>query len=103
MSLFALQVTSEGVFFLVFNNPAIHNLYLNNCRSLDDQCLYDIAHGVGKNLMTLQLDFLPNVLDPATAIFNLSQQCPNIAQLSLCRFFEVRGRWGQAHCSWAYR
>lgn len=82
------KVTSEGVFFLVFNNPAIHNLYLNNCRSLDDQCLYDIAHGVGKNLMTLQLDFLPNVLDPATAIFNLSQQCPNIAQLSLCRFFE---------------
>jgi hypothetical protein len=90
------KVTSEGVFYLVFNNPSIHNLYLNNCRSLDDQALYDIAHGIGENLVILQLDFLPNVLDPAAAIFNLSQHCPNIAQLSLCRFFEPENDNGEA-------
>jgi hypothetical protein len=61
---------------------------LNNCRGLDDQALYDIAHYIGENLDSIELDFLPNLSEPANTIRAFSQRCPNISQLSLCRFFE---------------
>lgn len=75
----------------MFNNPSIKNLSLNSCCGLDDQALYDIGHCIGKNLRTLELDFLHNskMIERAIAIENLSRCCPNIANLSLCRFFEV--------------
>ncbi|KAI1704549.1 F-box/LRR-repeat protein 4 [Ditylenchus destructor] len=83
------QIDSEGIFFLVFNNPSIRHLCLNHCRGLDDQALYDIAHCIGENLNQLELDFLHNskMMERGPAIYNLSQRCPNIAHLSLCRFF----------------
>lgn len=56
---------------------------------LCDEGLYYIARYLGENLAVLELDFLPNLSDPGTTLFNLSQNCPNIKQLSLCRFFEV--------------
>lgn len=76
---------------MVFNNPSIRNLSLSYCRGLDDQALYDIAHGIGERLETLELDFLYNskMSERSAAIRNLCQQCPNISQLSLCGFFGV--------------
>ncbi|VDM85099.1 unnamed protein product, partial [Strongylus vulgaris] len=44
------MVTSLGIRFLVQRNPNLHCLYLNHCRSLDDQALYDIAYYVGERL-----------------------------------------------------
>ncbi|KAI6242671.1 hypothetical protein M3Y99_00172300 [Aphelenchoides fujianensis] len=82
------KLTSEAIFELVFHNPSIKRLYLNSCRGLDDQALYDIAHYIGNNLLSIELDFLPNFLEPALTIQRFSQKCSNIAQLSLCRFFE---------------
>ncbi|RCN34159.1 hypothetical protein ANCCAN_20001 [Ancylostoma caninum] len=81
------RVTSLGIRFLVQRNPNIHCLYLNHCRSLDDQALYDIAYYVGERLRVLELDFLPSLADPAAALQHLSTQCPNVCQLSLARFF----------------
>ncbi|KAK5974597.1 Leucine-rich repeat cysteine-containing subtype-containing protein [Trichostrongylus colubriformis] len=81
------RVTSLGIRFLVQRNPNIHCLYLNHCRSLDDQALYDIARYVGERLRVLELDFLPSLIDPAAALHHLSTQCPNVCQLSLARFF----------------
>ncbi|VDO28244.1 unnamed protein product [Onchocerca flexuosa] len=83
------KIKSDGIYQLVHLNRNIHCLYLNNCRSLTDQALYDIAHYLGEKLSVLELDFLPNVIDPSSALFYLSLNCPNIKQLSLCRFFEV--------------
>lgn len=83
------QLTSEGVFYLVHQNPSIRCLYLNHCRNLDDQALYDIAQCIGENLHILELDFLPNMTDPARTLHQLSQRCPKISQLSLCNFFDV--------------
>ncbi|KIH57632.1 hypothetical protein ANCDUO_12174 [Ancylostoma duodenale] len=82
-----IRVTSLGIRFLVQRNPNIHCLYLNHCRSLDDQALYDIAYYVGERLRVLELDFLPSLADPAAALQHLSTQCPNVCQLSLARFF----------------
>ncbi|CAD5212341.1 unnamed protein product [Bursaphelenchus okinawaensis] len=81
------RITSEGIFDLVYNNRSIKKLNLSNCRDLDDQALYDIAYCIGENLETIELDCLPNMLDPATTLHDLSHKCPNISQLSLCRFF----------------
>lgn len=83
------HLTSDGIFYLVHQNPSIRCLYLNHCRALDDQALYDIAQCIGENLHILELDFLPNMLDPATTLHKLSQRCPKISQLSLCNFFDV--------------
>ncbi|VDN52636.1 unnamed protein product [Dracunculus medinensis] len=83
------KITSDGIYRLVRRNRNISSLYLNHCRGLCDQALYDIAHYLGKSLCVLQLDFLPNLTDPGTTLFNLSQKCTNIRHLSLCRFFEV--------------
>ncbi|KAL3994410.1 hypothetical protein ACH3XW_21630 [Acanthocheilonema viteae] len=83
------MIKSDGIYQLVYLNRNIHCLYLNNCRGLNDQALYDIAHYLGEKLSVLELDFLPNVVDPSSALFYLSRNCPNIKQLSLCRFFEV--------------
>ncbi|VDK69151.1 unnamed protein product [Litomosoides sigmodontis] len=83
------MIKSDGIYQLVYLNRNIHCLYLNNCRGLNDQALYDIAHYLGDKLSILELDFLPNVVDPSSALFYLSRNCPNIKQLSLCRFFEV--------------
>ncbi|CAD5216604.1 unnamed protein product [Bursaphelenchus xylophilus] len=85
------RITSEGIFDLVYNNRSIKKLNLSNCRDLDDQALYDIASCIGENLEIIELDCLPNVLDPATTIYDLSHKCPNISQLSLCRFFGSEG------------
>ncbi|KAI6183931.1 hypothetical protein M3Y97_00541800 [Aphelenchoides bicaudatus] len=82
------KITSEAIFELCFHNPSIRKLYLNNCRGLDDQALYDIAHYIGENLDSIELDFLPNLSEPANTILAFSKRCPNISQLSLCRFFE---------------
>lgn len=82
------NLTSDGIFYLVNQNPSIRCLYLNHCRSLDDQALYDIAYCCGENLQILELDFLPNMIEPATTLHRLSQKCPNLSQLSLCRFFD---------------
>ncbi|MCP9261668.1 hypothetical protein DINM_005007 [Dirofilaria immitis] len=83
------MIKSDGIYQLVYLNRNIHCLYLNNCKGLNDQALYDIAHYLGEKLSVLELDFLPNVVDPSSALFYLSRNCPNIKQLSLCRFFEV--------------
>ncbi|EJW86212.1 hypothetical protein WUBG_02879 [Wuchereria bancrofti] len=83
------EIKSDGIYQLVYLNRNIHCLYLNSCRGLNDQALYDIAHYLGEKLSVLELDFLPNVVDPSSALFYLSRNCPNIKQLSLCRFFEV--------------
>ncbi|EFO24498.1 hypothetical protein LOAG_03988 [Loa loa] len=83
------KIESDGIYQLVYLNRNIHCLYLNNCRGLNDQALYDIAHYLGDKLSVLELDFLPNVVDPSSALFYLSRNCPNIKQLSLCRFFGV--------------
>ncbi|KHJ88677.1 hypothetical protein OESDEN_11527 [Oesophagostomum dentatum] len=58
------RVTSLGIRFLVQRNPNIHCLYLNHCRSLDDQALYDIAYYVGERLRvsTLRLSALYRAL-----------------------------------------
>ncbi|KAE9416865.1 hypothetical protein Angca_006572 [Angiostrongylus cantonensis] len=80
-------VTSLGIRFLVQRNPNLHCLYLNHCRSLDDQALYDIAYYVGERLRVLELDFLPALIDPAAALQHLSTRCPNVCQLSLAQFF----------------
>uniref|UniRef100_A0AC34QST3 Uncharacterized protein n=1 Tax=Panagrolaimus sp. JU765 TaxID=591449 RepID=A0AC34QST3_9BILA len=82
------SLTSDGIFYLVNQNPSIRCLYLNHCRSLDDQALYDIAQCCGTNLQILELDFLPNMVEPAISLQRLSQRCPNLSQLSLCRFFD---------------
>uniref|UniRef100_A0A914P8Y2 RNI-like protein n=1 Tax=Panagrolaimus davidi TaxID=227884 RepID=A0A914P8Y2_9BILA len=82
------ELTSEGIFYLVHQNPSIRCLYLNHCRNLDDQALYDIAQCIGENLHILELDFLPNMTDPARTLHQLSQRCPKISQLSLCNFFD---------------
>lgn len=82
-------ITSDGIFYLVHQNPSIRCMYLNHCRGLDDQALYDIAQCIGENLHILELDFLPNMSDPATSLHRLSQRCPKISQLSLCNFFDV--------------
>uniref|UniRef100_A0A7E4UYY7 F-box domain-containing protein n=1 Tax=Panagrellus redivivus TaxID=6233 RepID=A0A7E4UYY7_PANRE len=82
------KITSDGIFYLVNQNPNIRCLYLNHCRGLDDQALYDIAHCIGEKLHILELDFLPNMVDPARSLHKLSQRCPNLNQLSLCNFFE---------------
>ncbi|KAI6194504.1 hypothetical protein M3Y96_01132000 [Aphelenchoides besseyi] len=84
-----VKLNSEAIFELVFFNPSIKKLSLNSCKGLDDQALYDIAYYIGKNLNCIELDFLPNMLEPATTIQKFSQRCPNISSLSLCRFFEV--------------
>ncbi|TKR87638.1 hypothetical protein L596_012007 [Steinernema carpocapsae] len=83
-----LKITSDGIFNLVFTNPSIRCLYLNHCKSLDDQALYDIAHCLGENLNVLELDYLRNLDDPINSIGNLSQLCPNIRQLSLIKMFD---------------
>ncbi|VDN04633.1 unnamed protein product [Thelazia callipaeda] len=83
------KIKSHGIYQLVSLNRNIRCLYLNNCRGLNDQALYDIAHYLGQKLAILELDFLPNVIDPASALFYLSRNCSNIKQLSLCRFFEA--------------
>ncbi|VDK41863.1 unnamed protein product [Anisakis simplex] len=83
------KITSEGIYQLVNNNRNIRCLYLNHCIALCDQALYHIAHYLGESLVVLELDFLPNLIDPHTALYHLSRNCPNIRQLSLCRFFEV--------------
>ncbi|KAK0412192.1 hypothetical protein QR680_006082 [Steinernema hermaphroditum] len=82
------KVTSDGIFNLVFTNPTIRCLYLNHCKSLDDQALYDVAHCLGENLNVLELDYLRNLDDPINTICNLSQLCPNIRQLSLIKVFD---------------
>ncbi|CAI5441539.1 unnamed protein product [Caenorhabditis angaria] len=81
------KITSAGIRVLLERNPSICCLYLNHCRGLDDQVLYDIAHFVGKRLHTLELDFPTSLSDPASALQYLSSQCPNVSQLSLARFF----------------
>ncbi|VDD94336.1 unnamed protein product [Enterobius vermicularis] len=83
------QITSDGIYQLVYLNRNIRCLYLNHCEGLCDEGLYYIARYLGENLAVLELDFLPNLSDPGTTLFNLSQNCPNIKQLSLCRFFEA--------------
>uniref|UniRef100_A0AC35U5I1 F-box domain-containing protein n=1 Tax=Rhabditophanes sp. KR3021 TaxID=114890 RepID=A0AC35U5I1_9BILA len=83
------NISSDGIYHLVYNNPNISKMYLNNCTAIDDQALYDIAQNLGERLDVLELDFLSNMEDPATSLLNLSQHCPNISQLSLCRFFEL--------------
>uniref|UniRef100_A0A0N4ZB78 F-box domain-containing protein n=1 Tax=Parastrongyloides trichosuri TaxID=131310 RepID=A0A0N4ZB78_PARTI len=93
------KITSDGIFHLVFNNPNIGKFYLNDCRSIDDQALYDIAHGIGDNLEVLELNFLQNMEDPANSLLNLSQRCPHISQLSLCRFFEHSNEGNQQECT----
>jgi hypothetical protein len=85
-----IKLTSEAIFELVYHNPSIRKLYLNNCRGIDDQALYDVAHYLGKNLDSIELDYLPNMEEPYKSIQTLSQRCPNISQLSLRRFFYVR-------------
>uniref|UniRef100_A0A0N5AJB2 F-box/LRR-repeat protein 7 n=1 Tax=Syphacia muris TaxID=451379 RepID=A0A0N5AJB2_9BILA len=90
-------ITSEGIHRLVYFNRNIRCLYLNHCkgivsvkrRSVCDDGLYYIAKYLGENLTVLELDFLPNLSDPSTTLFHLCQNCPNIKQLSLCRFFEA--------------
>lgn len=64
-------------------------IFIDEILGLNDQALYDIAHYLGEKLSVLELGFLPNVVDPSSALFYLSRNCPNIKQLSLCRFFEV--------------
>ncbi|CAD6195274.1 unnamed protein product [Caenorhabditis auriculariae] len=81
------RITSHGIRRLVSRNPSIRCLYLNHCRSLDDQALYDIAHFVGSRLHILEVDFPTSLSDPAAALQHLSSQCPNLSQLSLARFF----------------
>ncbi|EFO96504.1 hypothetical protein GCK72_004286 [Caenorhabditis remanei] len=81
------KITSRGIRTLLTNNPTIGCLYLNTCRSLDDQVLYDIAHYVGDRLHVLELDFPTSLADPAAALHYLSSLCPNLSQLSLARFF----------------
>uniref|UniRef100_A0A914D6J5 F-box/LRR-repeat protein 15-like leucin rich repeat domain-containing protein n=1 Tax=Acrobeloides nanus TaxID=290746 RepID=A0A914D6J5_9BILA len=82
------KITSDGIYHLVLNNPSIRNLFLNHCRGIDDQALYDIAQCIGPNLKTLELDCASNMLQPTISIQNLSEKCPNLNQLSLARFFE---------------
>ncbi|CEF60377.1 Leucine-rich repeat, cysteine-containing subtype-containing protein [Strongyloides ratti] len=93
------KITSDGIFHLAFNNPNITKFYLNDCRSIDDQALYDIAYGIGENLQVLELNFLQNMEDPAKSLLNLSQRCPHISQLSLCRFFEFSDEDNQQECT----
>uniref|UniRef100_A0A1I7Y9R2 F-box domain-containing protein n=1 Tax=Steinernema glaseri TaxID=37863 RepID=A0A1I7Y9R2_9BILA len=81
------KITSDGIFHLVFANPTIRCLYLNHCRGLGDQALYDVAHCLGENLNVLEVDYLRNLEDPINTICNLSQHCPNIRQLSLIKMF----------------
>lgn len=81
------KITSRGIRTLITKNPSITCLYLNHCRSLDDQVLYDIAHYVGERLHILELDFPTSLADPAAALHYLSSLCPNLSQLSLQRFF----------------
>ncbi|CAI2337252.1 unnamed protein product [Caenorhabditis sp. 36 PRJEB53466] len=81
------KITSRGIRTLLTKNPTIGCLYLNHCRSLDDQVLYDIAHYVGDRLHVLELDFPTSLTDPAAAMHYLSSQCANLSQLSLARFF----------------
>ncbi|MFH4974216.1 hypothetical protein AB6A40_000925 [Gnathostoma spinigerum] len=88
------QVTDDGIYRLVNLNPNITCLYLNRCAGLTDQALYDIADSLRGRLSILELDFLPKLVDPGTTLFNLSRKCPNIQQLSLCRFFEVESSIG---------
>jgi len=47
------HIGSEGIFYLVCNNPSIRSLCLNNCVGLDDQALYDIGYFCAENLHTL--------------------------------------------------
>uniref|UniRef100_A0A914GWJ4 Large ribosomal subunit protein bL19m n=1 Tax=Globodera rostochiensis TaxID=31243 RepID=A0A914GWJ4_GLORO len=83
------KISSEGIFYLVFNNPSIVSLCLNGCQGLDEQALYDIARCIGVRLFRLELDQLhnSNMAEHTKAISSLSRQCPNIARLSLCQFF----------------
>ncbi|CAB3411176.1 unnamed protein product [Caenorhabditis bovis] len=81
------KITSSGIRTLISNNPTIRCVYLNHCRSLDDQVLYDIAHFIGDRLHVLELDFPTSLSDPGAALHYLSSQCPNLSQLSLARFF----------------
>ncbi|KAL3076267.1 hypothetical protein niasHS_013538 [Heterodera schachtii] len=83
------KIASEGIFYLVFNNPSIVSLCLNGCRGLDEQALYDIARCIGERLFRLELDQLhnSNMVEHTEAISSLSRHCPNISRLSLCQFF----------------
>lgn len=85
------QIDSEGIFYLVFNNPSIVSLCLNGCRALDEKALYDIAYCIGERLFRLELDNLhnSNIIERVQAIRILSKRCPNITRLSLCQFFSI--------------
>uniref|UniRef100_A0A9J2PC23 F-box domain-containing protein n=1 Tax=Ascaris lumbricoides TaxID=6252 RepID=A0A9J2PC23_ASCLU len=88
------NLTSSGLSLV--NSERLHTVDLSSCfkfslvhvAGLCDQALYDIAHYLGDSLAVLELDFLPNLIDPGTTLYDLSRSCPNIRQLSLCRFFE---------------
>uniref|UniRef100_A0A1I7WWD0 F-box/LRR-repeat protein n=1 Tax=Heterorhabditis bacteriophora TaxID=37862 RepID=A0A1I7WWD0_HETBA len=85
--LLAHPVTSAGIRSLVKRNQNIRCLFLNHCRSLDDQALYDIAYYVGERLHVIELDFLASLSNPAASLLHLSTQCRNLSQLSLAKFF----------------
>lgn len=81
-------VCSSGVIHLVTHNPSIQRLSLNGCTSIDDIALYAIGSHLNSSLLSLDLDFLVNLADPASAISYLTERCPNLLALSLCRYFE---------------
>jgi hypothetical protein len=80
-------IDSDGIVDLLTANRNIRSLYLNHCLSLDDDALYAIGNMLGASLAVLELDFLSNLRDPSTSLYTLSRRCPNIRQLSLCRYF----------------
>uniref|UniRef100_A0A915INM8 F-box/LRR-repeat protein 15-like leucin rich repeat domain-containing protein n=1 Tax=Romanomermis culicivorax TaxID=13658 RepID=A0A915INM8_ROMCU len=82
------NICSSGIVHMVNHNPNIQNMFLNNCKAIDDLGLYAIGAHLGKNLKSLELDFLADHLrDPQAAIAYLTERCPNIMQMSLCRYF----------------
>ncbi len=81
-------VCSSGIIHLVTHNPSIQRLSLNGCTSVDDIAIYAIGSHLNSSLLALDLDFMVNLADPASAISYLTERCPNLLSLSLCRYFE---------------
>lgn len=81
------KICSSGIVHLVTHNRNIQKIYLNSCKALDDLAVYAIGAHLGSKLRSLELDFMDHLQDPPAAITYLTERCPNIIQMSLCRYF----------------
>lgn len=81
------NICSSGIVHLVTHNRNIQKIYLNSCKALDDLAVYAIGAHLGSNLRSLELDFMDHLQDPSAAITYLTERCPNLMQMSLCRYF----------------